>query len=239
VPVHNRDGRSTRGEIGQVDHLLVDPESGEVSHLVIRRGLLSYFPVLSIDRVEEVSDEAVTVSLTDEKLRALPRYKRRNAEDIEAELRDQLQESAQTSSRLDFSGVEVSAEAGVVRLTGWVPSTAAKRRAEAIARSIEGVVDVQNELDTQATLTTRVQRALLSDPRTELSAIEVTNHQGGVITLKGRVDSAEVADAAQEIAAEQPGVLSVVNDLKVEPDEDTKLLNARLLSLTMLGERFR
>lgn len=218
-----------QGVLGHVDHLVVDPKTGEVSHLVVRKGLLPYYPVLPVTAVEAVSDDAVRVSLSKQAIDALPRYRRRDSSDIRAELDDRLAESA-----FDLSQVEISVEGGTVLLVGWVNDVAAKRRAEGIARSIEGVIDVQNELETEMGLTTRVVNALLSDPRTDLSVIEVVNERG-VIALKGTVDSVEVSEAAAEIAAEQPGVVSVVNALEIEPDEDTEPLRARWLALRMMN----
>jgi osmotically-inducible protein OsmY len=223
-------------EIGKIDHLLVDPGSGEVSHLVMRKGLLPYYPVLSVDHVESVTDKAVSVSLADGELQVLPRYKRRDDDDIETELRDRLRLADLRVPEIELEAVEVSAQAGIVVLKGWVPDVRTKRRVEAVACSIEGVVDVQNELDTQMAVAARVQYALLSDPRTELSTIDVTNQPSGVITLGGTVDSVEVREAAEEIADETPGVISVINELSVGPDEDTPFLSARLLSLMMMAE---
>jgi osmotically-inducible protein OsmY len=40
----------------------------------------------------------------------------------------------------------------VIRLTGSVASVESKRRAEATARSVEGVIDVENELYTDSTV---------------------------------------------------------------------------------------
>jgi uncharacterized protein YrrD len=144
TPVWKTDGN----EIGKVDHLLVDPESGEVSHLVMRKGLLPYYPILPIDKVKSVTDKAVSVSLADGEIELLPRYKRRDAEDIEAELRDRLRLADLRVPDVELGAVEVSAQAGIVLLKGWVPDVRTKRRVEAVARSIAGVVDVQNELDT-------------------------------------------------------------------------------------------
>jgi osmotically-inducible protein OsmY len=223
--------RNILGKIGNVDHLLVDPESGEVTHLVVRKGLLPYYPILPISKVKSVSDEAVTVSLSNDEVDALPRYRRRDATDIEAELRDRFD-----SSPFDFTKVEISIEGGIVLLVGWVPGIGAKRHAEAISRSVEGVIDVENELNTEIAVTTRVINALLSDPRTSLSAIGVENGKG-VITLTGQVDSVEIYEAAEEIAAGQPGVLSVVNALEVEPDADTESLRAWWLSMMMLSKK--
>ena len=232
TPVQDTGG----SQIGKVDHLLVDQESGEVSHLVVRKGLLPYYPILPIEKVKSVTDKAVSVSLAEGELELLPRYRSRDAEDIEAELRDQLRLADLRVPGVELGQVEVSAQAGIVRLKGWVPDVRTKRRVEAVARSIEGVIDVQNELDTQMAATARVQYALLSDPRTELSAIDVVNLPSGGITLEGVVDSVAIREAAKEVAAETPGVLSVINELSVKPDEDTPFLNARLLSLKMMAE---
>lgn len=63
-------------------------------------------------------------------------------------------------------------------------------------------------------LSNRVGRALLNDPRTDQSVIEVTA-ENGVVTLAGSVDSAQTRQAAEEIACSQPGVLRVINELTV------------------------
>lgn len=61
----------------------------------------------------------------------------------------------------------------------------------------------------------RVSKALLDDPRTSEAVIDVVTQQG-MVTLTGLVDSEEVRQAAEEIARNQPGVITVVNELKVE-----------------------
>ena len=61
----------------------------------------------------------------------------------------------------------------------------------------------------------RVANALLEDPRTEEEIIDVTNDRG-IITLTGSVHSEETRQAAEEIARDDQGVISVVNALKVE-----------------------
>lgn len=61
----------------------------------------------------------------------------------------------------------------------------------------------------------RVANALLEDPRTEEAIIDVANDRG-IITLTGTVQSEEIRRAAEEIARDQQGVISVVNELKVE-----------------------
>lgn len=61
----------------------------------------------------------------------------------------------------------------------------------------------------------RVSKSLLDDPRTSKAVIDIVTQQG-MITLTGKVDSEEVRQAAEEIARNQPGVITVVNELKVE-----------------------
>ena len=61
----------------------------------------------------------------------------------------------------------------------------------------------------------QVTDALLNDPRTKKSVIDVAFNQGSV-TLTGTVKSAEIIRAAEQIARAQPGVLMVTNELKVK-----------------------
>lgn len=60
----------------------------------------------------------------------------------------------------------------------------------------------------------RVEVALRDDPRTRDEPIEVVEQQG-VVTLMGQVRDAAAGAAAEEIAREQQGVVSVYNNLQV------------------------
>jgi osmotically-inducible protein OsmY len=66
-------------------------------------------------------------------------------------------------------------------------------------------------------LTLKVEEALMNDPRTCDSPIEVGSYQG-IVTLSGWVESAEIAKAAEEIARCQPDVVRVINSLTVDED---------------------
>jgi osmotically-inducible protein OsmY len=222
TPVHN-----VKGEIGEVNHVLVDQESLEITHLIVDPGLFSHSLVLPISMVKEVGEESIYVEATEEKLKELSRYTPRADADILAELQDRLE-----AAPFDFGDVKAALENGVVRLTGAVPDVATKRHAEATARSVEGVLDVENALAADTAIAAQVTAALATDPRTELAVIEVINTQG-IVTLKGQVDSPEVREAAEEIAAQQPGAISVINALEVKPDEDTESLKSRLLVMGM------
>lgn len=57
--------------------------------------------------------------------------------------------------------------------------------------------------------------AISEDPVTENAVLEVVNEQG-IVTLIGTVENANVRQAAEKIALQQPGVISVINSLKVQ-----------------------
>lgn len=65
----------------------------------------------------------------------------------------------------------------------------------------------------------RVQQELEEDPRTGDYVIEVID-KSGLVTLKGKVPSAEVKEVAEAIARDQEGVIGVTNALIVDPDLD-------------------
>jgi hyperosmotically inducible protein len=71
------------------------------------------------------------------------------------------------------------------------------------------------KMDTDASLTTKVEEALKSDQSTANARIHVSA-KDGVVTLNGKVDSKTTADHAEQTAASVSGVKSVNNQLSVE-----------------------
>lgn len=67
-----------------------------------------------------------------------------------------------------------------------------------------------------ATLTTKVKTALLSDSVTSLFKISVTSNKG-VVTLHGQVDKAQTAERAIALATAVQGVKMVKPDLTIVP----------------------
>lgn len=65
----------------------------------------------------------------------------------------------------------------------------------------------------------RVQKALADDPRTRDAAIEILN-ENGVIRLAGIVPHPKIGDAAESIAKNIDGVVSVVNEIQARGDVD-------------------
>lgn len=76
LPVYTRDGRTA----GTLDHLVVEPSSQKVTHLVIRRGGLSQVlgarqaHIVPLERVAVVTEYGVRLDLTAEELDQAPLY---------------------------------------------------------------------------------------------------------------------------------------------------------------------
>lgn len=206
--------RNSEGKVGRIDHLLVDQASGEITHLVLRKGLLARQLVIPAGWIEEVDDEDVLIRGKHAELQQLRSYTSRPGADVLDDVRARLKDAP-----ANFENVISSLEDGVLKLNGLVKNVAARRQAEQIAHSVPGVIHVENCLDTSSAITGRVSMALEADPRTHLAVIEVINEHG-IITLSGDVESVAVRQAAEEIAEQQPGVVAVINALEVKPQEE-------------------
>jgi hyperosmotically inducible protein len=122
--------------------------------------------------------------------------------------------------------VDVETSHGVVQLNGFVDSAAAKERATTVARSVEGVQEVHNNLVVQtsdrtvgtvvddATITAKVKTALIGNADTKAAEINVSTRQG-VVQLSGFVDDKAGKDTAGSLAQNVAGVRSVDNQLEV------------------------
>lgn len=122
--------------------------------------------------------------------------------------------------------INVDVYRGVVQLNGFVDSDAEKSTAARVAKNVEGVRDVRNNLEIGAgertagnvvddsVITARVKSALVADDRTKAHQINVTTSNGEV-QLGGFVDSAAAKSAASEVARAVQGVKNVDNELDV------------------------
>jgi uncharacterized protein YrrD len=136
--------RSQSETIGTVDHLLVDRESGEVNHVVVRHGLIPDYPVIPENRIKAVTEEGVVVTVTEAELEDLPQYTPRKDEDIAEDLERRF---TVESGGFNLDEVQAGVDSGVVRLTGKVMDEQAMRYAESLVLATEGVIDVENELE--------------------------------------------------------------------------------------------
>jgi len=118
--------------------------------------------------------------------------------------------------------VHVETKGGVVMLRGKVDSAEAKSAALEIAKGIEGVKNVKNELQVVApskrsevaaddkVVAKNVQSKFKADPQLKNVKVEVNQ---GVVSLSGEVKSIDASAKASEVARSVAGVRSVKNDL--------------------------
>ncbi len=130
---------------------------------------------------------------------------------------------------LRVSGVTSQIHDGVATLEGSVQSQADKDRAEWIARRVQGVAGVRNEIVVGADVSAAahaghplpgavdaaVQARLAADERFAGSDIEVESSGNNVVTLTGKVPSEADRALAGQIAADTQAVSAVRNRLVV------------------------
>jgi osmotically-inducible protein OsmY len=136
------------------------------------------------------------------------------------------------------SSIDVRSESGVVTLGGTVPSESRKRQAASLARGVDGVTEVRDELRVDPTvpnlpdargargtreassdvndawITTRIQARFYLDPDIKGRHVDVTT-QNGVVTLTGAVDNDAMKQQAMAIAKETDDVVRVVDKLTI------------------------
>jgi hyperosmotically inducible periplasmic protein len=137
------------------------------------------------------------------------------------------------SDELSALAINTDVKDGVVHLKGDVDTAARKEMATELARSVDGVKSVRNDLmvtggepgmlermqDTasDAALTTRVKTRLLASRNTSGLAIKVSTDDD-VVMLEGEVDTETERELAELIAANTSGVADVRNELRVNND---------------------
>lgn len=126
-------------------------------------------------------------------------------------------------SRLDVSQIKVEVAAGVVTLTGHVPTVTDRYSAEADARMIRNVVTVENQLEVDrpmivpdAELASNVQTVLTWSSDVDNSDIEVSVISG-TVTLRGSVPRYWDKLRAHMLARSLTGVVGIVDQLAVIP----------------------
>jgi hyperosmotically inducible protein len=123
--------------------------------------------------------------------------------------------------------INVDTANGVVQLNGFVDSQDGKQAAERIARGVDGVTSVRNNLEIKEgdrslgavvddnALTAKVKAALAADANTKAYQINV-DVNNGVVALGGFVDSEESKNNASRVARSVDGVRSVENNLQTQ-----------------------
>jgi hyperosmotically inducible periplasmic protein len=124
--------------------------------------------------------------------------------------------------RVKGSQITVDTAEGVVHLRGKVDSAEAKSAASDIAKGIEGVKSVKNDLQV---VTPAARQAVDANDKDIAKAVETRFSQdsqlkmvdvrtdAGVVTLTGQVATIDASARASEMARGVPGVKSVKNQL--------------------------
>jgi hyperosmotically inducible protein len=127
--------------------------------------------------------------------------------------------------RVSGSDVNVDTQNGTVTLRGKVATTDQKRAAEEVARTVDGVTTVRNDLQVVSTterkvvnaedkdLKNAVQSRIKQDARLKSADIDV-RVDAGVVTLTGDVKDLGARARASEVARSVPGVRAVKNELQ-------------------------
>jgi osmotically-inducible protein OsmY len=150
------------------------------------------------------------------------------------DIADRIEAKYYRDENVGANDIDVSANEGVVTLTGSVDTEGERRRAVMIARRSVGVRDVKDDLKVEsrvatsgrsdkdtdvvnqiedAWITTKIQSKFFIDDEVE-GDIDVTTSKG-VVTLGGEAQTPEARRQAEEIARETDGVTRVVNRLRV------------------------
>ena len=132
-----------------------------------------------------------------------------------------------TNTVTDAGEINVDVNRGTVKLSGFVDTQQEKSKAGDVARGVDGVKTVQNDIAVQtknsstgdhiddSVLTAKVKSALIAASETKAHQINVeTKH--GVVQLSGFVDTAAAKNAATSVARSVTGVKDVKNELSVK-----------------------
>jgi hyperosmotically inducible protein len=120
--------------------------------------------------------------------------------------------------------VSVDTQKGVVHLRGKVDSDEAKSAAADVAKNVEGVQSVKNDLQVVAPTARKAVDANDKEIAKAVGALLTQDMQfkkvdvradGGIVTLTGEVPSITASAKASEMARNVPGVKSVKNELTV------------------------
>jgi hyperosmotically inducible periplasmic protein len=143
---------------------------------------------------------------------------------INASVKANLIGNKQTKAR----HINVETYKGVVQLSGFVTTQAEKDEAGKVAKAVDGVKDVRNDIsiapDTpfgqkldDSVTTGKVKAALIDTKDVSSTAINVET-RGGIVQLSGFVPNEAMRDKAGQVAGRVEGVKSLDNVLQIRPE---------------------
>ena len=193
----------------------VQPESGELSYIVVHHLRPGQDTLLRQDTLTKIDTGQITVSLPESTLQTLPPY--RPDSELQSEVEAILFDL--TPLHVDFRGMTVRVLDSVLYLDGNISSSLRSDLVLDQALGVQGLLEIKNRLIADDTLAADLAMALGRDPRTRELPIGVYPRLG-VVRLSGYVHNSQQKEAAEEIAHNFPGVRSVTNELVVNPKAD-------------------
>jgi uncharacterized protein YrrD len=215
------------GSIGRVDRVLLDPDSGRVTHFVVREGqFLPKHTIVPVDWAAEITPETIRLAVGREQLGALPEYRPDDeiAEDVLEALKSYppirrilhgIARYEPALSPYEEDTVRVTVLDGVVTMEGNVQASGHASMAAWLARQVPGVRQVRNLLVGDDDLEIAVAGALSRAERPHGMRAQVESFLG-VVTLRGQAPNDEARTAAEKVSSEVRGVRGVVNELRVK-----------------------
>jgi hyperosmotically inducible protein len=157
------------------------------------------------------------------------RYNRSTGEYIDDKgLNARVKNALNDNPEYKFAGVNVVAFKGAVQLSGFVDSYSQKYTASHIAKTVQGVREVDNNITVKEgverssgeyvddkSLAARVNQALGGNPEYKFDEVLIVSLKG-TVQLSGFVNTAEQKTRAGELAQQVPGVKEVVNNITVK-----------------------
>jgi osmotically-inducible protein OsmY len=193
----------------------VHPETHELGYIVVRNLRPGQDALLVQKYVIKLESGHITVSVPDAELQTLPPY--RADSELQREVEDILFDL--TPLHVEFTGMNTRVLDGVLYLDGNISSSLRADIVRNQAAGVSGLLEIKNRLIGDDQLAGDLAMVLAHDPRTQNLPIGVYPRLGAV-RLSGAVHTEAQKKAAEEIASAFSGVLTVVNDLQVDPKMD-------------------
>jgi hyperosmotically inducible periplasmic protein len=157
------------------------------------------------------------------------RYNRSTGEYIDDKsIKARVTDALSDNPEYKFEGVNVTSFKGTVQLSGFVDTWAQKLNATDIAKQVQGVRDVENDITVKSSsdsttgeyiddksLISRVSSALGDNTDYKFEEVNVIALKG-TVQLSGFVNTADQKTKAGDIAKQVAGVQAVVNNITVK-----------------------
>jgi uncharacterized protein YrrD len=163
--------KATDGDVGRLDLLLIEPLTHRVESIVVRQGrFLARDTIIPARWIREIHRDWILLGVPRARLAELPEY--RPDDEIAIDVLDRLWYDSPDLRPADLQYVQVHVRDGIVELTGHTHTEATRARIVEVARSVRGVRDVHDYLDTFESLAAAVREASARRPPSQVIPAE-------------------------------------------------------------------